>query len=277
MKIGIYSLSLHDKRPEEIVEIAQKYHCDGIEWWCREKGHIDIENLDSSVKEILKVMKGSGLETPGIAPYFKFNETRKDVKTIFNVAGTLGAKIIRCHSYSFINELPVTELMKRQRVWLEDVIVPVAGEFGIKLVIEQHHLQICCTPNACRQLVEGLPVDRVGIIYDPGNSLFDGYTTSEYALDIIGEYLAHVHVKSCKPAAEGGNIPKGRRYPMEWGKLEDGDLDWENIIMLLQQRGYAGYLSLEALDKRESEQKVKEDIPYLRKILKKASTGGIND
>lgn len=276
MKISVYSISLHDKTPKQIVEIARKYSCDGIEWWCRENGHVNLENLDFSVKEILKIMKESGLEVAGLAPYFKFSETRERVRVIFNIARELGARIIRCHSYSFTGETSYFKLMGKQRNWLENVIIPVAEEFDVKLVIEQHHHQICCTPNACRQLMDGLPVNRVGIIYDPGNSLIEGYTTPEHALNIIGEYLAHVHVKSCKQVVEGGNIPEGRRYPIEWGKLEDGDLDWENIIRLLHKIGYAGYLSLEALDKRESEQKIKEDIPYLQKILEKVSTGGSN-
>ena len=87
----------------------------------------------------------------------------------------------------------------------------------------------------------------------------------------MGRYINHVHVKSARYVSEGGSIPDGRRYPMEFGMLEKGDLNWEEIIKQLNNIGYKGFLSLEALDKRDSETKLKEDIPFLRKILIKHS------
>jgi len=269
MKVSIYSLSASDKTPEQVVELAQKYGCEGIEWWCREKGHIDTGNLESSAKRIVQVMRDSGLEVAGLAPYFKFSETEEEIKETFGVARIIGAKNIRCHSYSFTGETPVADLMRKQRFWLAETVLPVAERFGVRVVIEQHHYQICCTPNACRQLVEGLPVEMVGVIWDPGNSLFEGYSRPEYALSVLGKYLAHVHIKSAKPVSEGEGIPTGRKYPMLWGKLADGDLDWDGIITALYKVGYQGFLSLEDLDQRPSETKIIEDIPYLRNIIRK--------
>ncbi len=276
MNIGVYSLSLSDKTPQEIINLAKKYKIEGIEWWCKEKGHVDSRNLETSAKEVAKIMRNSNIQSLGIAPYFKGSETHEEIKVIFNAASILGAKLIRCHSYNFTGDIPVCELRKKQRLWLEDIVIPSAKQFDVKLVIEQHHYSICCTPDACRNLIEGLPSTHIGIIFDPGNSLIEGYTRPEYAIDVLGEYLAHVHVKSCKPVIEGGHIPQGRKYSLQWGKLEDGDLDWEEIIKLLHTVGYDGYLSLEALDQRESEQKIKEDVPYLQNIIRRLSAGGLN-
>lgn len=76
-----------------------------------------------------------------------------------------------------------------------------------------------------------------------------------------------VHVKACRPAVEG-YIQRGRKYPVQWGKLADGDLDWEQIVAALKKANYRGYLSLEALDSRESEQKLKDDIHFLRNVFR---------
>lgn len=267
MKTSVYSLSLPDKNPAQIIELATKYGCDGIEWWCREKGHINTEKLETSAREVARLMTGSRLKSAALAPYFQFRETKDEVKALFGAAVILGAKNIRCHSYLFTGETPYAELLKKQRGWLESTVIPVAEEYNLRLLIEQHFNMICCTPNACLDLVEGFPANRVGIIFDPGNSQVEGYTRPEYALSIFGDYLGHVHVKSCKSTTGGEQPPAGRKFPIEWVKLIDGDLDWKLIIQALHKYGYRNFLSLEALDRRDSEQKLKDDIPYLKHLI----------
>jgi len=272
MKVGVYSLSLSDKKPAEVVESARTHGCAGVEWWCREGGHVDRANLAASARTVAALMKESGLETAGLAPYFNTPEARKpgEVEAVFAAARTLGARNVRCHSFGYPDpdKTPYAELMKRQRGWLEDVVVPAAERAGVRLNIEQHHYNICCTPNACRQLVEGLPVKRVGVIYDPGNSLWEGFTDAPYAVDVLGPYLAHVHCKASAPVFAGGGVPRGRRFAHVWGAMKDGELDWEGIVRALAAAGYDGYLSIEALDQRPSDRKMAEDAPFLLELLK---------
>ena len=267
MKISLYSLSISDKNPEEVVRLAREYGCDGIEWWCKEGGHLDAGDLAVSSGKIAALMKNSGLKCCGLAPYFNFSETAGKLRPVFEAAKTIGAAVVRSHSYLFTGEISVSELLAKQRRWLEETVNPLLEEFSLKMVIEQHHYQICCTPNACRQLVEGLPEERFGVIFDPGNSLCEGYTRPEYALSVLGRYLGHVHVKSCRPLEQGATIPFGRRYPVEWGSLAEGDLDWKAIIEQLNKCGYQGFLSLEALDTRPSEHKLREDISFLKGLI----------
>lgn len=269
MKTSIYSLSCADKNPAQVIKLAEKYNCEGIEWWCREKGHVDMNAIPQSAEEVAKMMKDSRLETAGIAPYFKYNETKEEIAKIFGVARILNTRKVRCHSYPFPGDgVSVSELMERQMGWLEKEVLPMTEKFDVQLNIEQHHNMICCTPNACLQMVGNFPPERIGIIYDPGNSLFEGFTKTAYALSVMGKYINHVHVKSARYVTEGGSVPSGRKHPMEFGTLEKGDLNWEDIIKQLCGIGYKGYLSLEALDERESETKLREDIPFLQNILK---------
>ncbi len=97
----------------------------------------------------------------------------------------------------------------------------------------------------------------------------EGYTSADYALSVFGKYLSHVHVKNARPVGEGGRVPPGRRFMMKWGTLSKGDLDWEYIIKKLRNLDFGGFLSLEALDGRDSEAKLSEDIVHLQSLLKK--------
>ncbi len=158
--------------------------------------------------------------------------------------------------------------MKKQRKWLEEIVLPEAEKADVRVNIEQHHIQIGCTPNACRQIVDGLPEKHFGIIYDPGNSGVEGFTRPEYSISVFGKYLAHVHIKNCKQSHTTEGAVSGRKYKMEFGPIADGDLDWKGIIIALKKSGFDGFISLEALDKRPSEKKFEEDIVYLQNVLK---------
>ncbi len=267
MKISVYSLSASDKKVSEVIDLALKYGCDGIEWWCRENAHIDLNDLKNSANEVIKLMDASGLVCAGIAPYFKYNESADYIAKIFEAANILKTRNVRCHSYIFDGSIPVDELMQKQRKWLEEVVMPEAERFNVRLNIEQHHIHICCTPNACRQLVDGLPEKHFGIIFDPGNSAVEGFTRPEYSISVFGKYLAHVHVKNCKQSQSSEGAVSGRRYKMDFGSLAEGDLDWIGIMKMLKKANYEGFLSLEALDKRPSETKFEQDIVFLKNAL----------
>jgi len=268
MKISVYSLSASDKKVQEVIELAKQYQCDGIEWWCRENAHIDLTDLKNSAINVSKMMDGSGLECAGLAPYFKFNEPADYLSKIFEAACILKTRNVRCHSYIFDGNVPVEELMKTQRSWLEKVVMPEAERFDIRFNIEQHHYNICCTPNACRQLVDGLPERHFGIIFDPGNSAAEGFTRPEYSISVFGRYLAHVHAKNCKQTEIREGAISGRKYKMEFGSLEEGDIDWVAIIKGLHKADFQGFVSLEALDNRPSELKFQQDIVFLHNALK---------
>ena len=268
MKSSVYSLSVFDKKPDEVVYLAKKYQCDGIEWWCTENGHINLSNLISSAKEVSKITSESGLLCAGIAPYFTYNETKEYLAKIFEVAQILHTRNVRCHSYIFDGSVSVEDLITKQRKWLEEIVLPQAEKADVRINIEQHHNMICCTPNACRCLIDGLPERHIGIIFDPGNSAVEGFTRPEYSISVFGKYLAHVHVKNCRQTSQTQDATSGRKYAFEFGALSEGDLDWKDIVAALQKSGFDGFLSLEALDKRSSETKMAEDIVYLQTLLK---------
>ncbi len=271
MKVAVYSLSLRDCSPLDVVSLARQYACDGIEWWCKEGGHADRADIAGSARQLAALMETSGLATAGLAPYFAYTEDEDSLAPIFEAAVILGTREVRCHSHPYDGTVPAQTLRERQRRWLEETVVPVAQRFDVRLNIEQHHGMICATPDACRLLVDGLPPRHIGVIYDPGNSLHEGYTLPAYALDVIGPYLSHVHVKSASYGT--GRPPAGRRTPLAYGALADGDLDWQAIVSLLATRGYDGFLSLEALDSRPSAHKMADDIPFLQSLVRAAEAG----
>lgn len=84
------------------------------------------------------------------------------------------------------------------------------------------------------EFLDALGDDALGILWDPGNTVFSGWDPSPYPEDYaIGrDRIRHVHVKD--PDGQAGYV-----------RLGDGDLPWPEILATLAHDGYAGWLSLE--------------------------------
>src|SRR5699024_2257855 len=79
-----------------------------------------------------------------------------------------------------------------------------------------------------------IPDDSIGIVWDPGNSMYSGATTTPFPHDYeLGkERIQHIHIKD--PAGQSVYV-----------RLGHGDVPWIEIIKQLDKDSYEGYLSLE--------------------------------
>jgi sugar phosphate isomerase/epimerase len=93
------------------------------------------------------------------------------------------------------------------------------------------------TPSAAfaRQLLDVLARPDVGVVWDPGNTVFSGFDAGAELgglPDLRAADLVHVHVKD--PFGTTGYVELGH-----------GSLPWPAILAALSTRGYRGHLSLE--------------------------------
>lgn len=83
------------------------------------------------------------------------------------------------------------------------------------------------------QFIEILADNRVGVLWDPGNSVFSGFHMHPFLeYELYKDLIKHIHVKD----------PIGQ---IEYTRLGDGDLNWRSIIRKLRADRYGGYLSIE--------------------------------
>jgi len=52
------------------------------------------------------------------------------------------------------------------------------------------------SPALAERLVSHFDPRHVGVILDAGNMVYEGFETYSLAVDLLGPYLAHVHVKN---------------------------------------------------------------------------------
>jgi sugar phosphate isomerase/epimerase len=86
------------------------------------------------------------------------------------------------------------------------------------------------------RLIEALPAGTIGVDFDPGNLIINGFSASE-ALQALGPHVLHVHAKD---GVRDLAIGRGLEVP-----LGRGSADFPTLLGMLEERGYRGYFTLE--------------------------------
>ncbi|OPF76706.1 hypothetical protein VT50_0222945 [Streptomyces antioxidans] len=105
---------------------------------------------------------------------------------------------------------------------------------GVDLLVETGTRTNTPTIDHTLQFLETLGDPRVGILWDPGNSVFSGWAKAPYPAEYAAgrPFIRHIHVKD----------PRGQQ---EYVRLGDGDVPWPDILGQLRADGYRGWVSLE--------------------------------
>ncbi|MEV4380651.1 sugar phosphate isomerase/epimerase family protein [Streptosporangium sp. NPDC049644] len=105
---------------------------------------------------------------------------------------------------------------------------------GVRLLVETGTRTNTPTMALTLAFLEALGRPEIGVLWDPGNSVFSGWHANPFPEEYtIGrEVIGHIHVKD--PAGTSGYV-----------RLGDGDLPWGRIIERLGADDYTGWLSLE--------------------------------
>jgi sugar phosphate isomerase/epimerase len=117
---------------------------------------------------------------------------------------------------------------------------------GVQVLVELHHRTITSSASAAYRLIEGLDPARIGVIHDIGNLIYEGHEDFAAAVQILGEYLAHVHVKNVAWRPTGETGPDGKAlWAADWATLREGQGDVDALFRALAAAGYDGWVTLE--------------------------------
>ena len=169
-----------------------------------------------------------------------------------------------------------------------DLWTPILDEFvknGIKFALEVHPGEIAFDYYSTKRLLEKF-ADRpeFGLNFDPSHLIWQGITPHIFLQD-FADKVYHVHMKDAAVTLDGrsgllgshidfGDLRRGWNFR----SLGHGDVDFENIIRVLNAIGYEGPLSVEWEDSgMEREYGAKEAAEFVRKIDFRASDFKFDD
>lgn len=153
-------------------------------------------------------------------------------------------------------------------------ILDVFKENGIKFALEVHPGEIAFDYYSTKRVLEKFK-DRkeFGINFDPSHLLWQGITPHVFLKDFI-KRVYHVHMKDAAVTLDGrtgllcshidfGDLRRGWNFR----SLGHGDVDFEEIIRVLNAYDYQGPLSVEWEDSgMEREYGAKEAAEFVRKV-----------
>jgi len=283
MKFSVFTVMLPEWDPETAVEKLKNAGYDGVEWrvtnvpeekkgqqpsfWGNNLCTIELDEVVDRAEEIRDLTASAGLEIPSLAGYGTVDDF-ETTQTLLDAARIMGAPLVRVGVGGYDPEVGFDALFKKARRDFEKT-AEMASRAGVKACLETHMGQIAPSASAARRVLDGLDPGAVGVIYDPGNMVTEGHERTRMGLEILGPYLAHAHAKN--GAWVKNENPEPGEHPWSPGHhaaLDDGIVDWRQVLADLQAVGYDGYVSFEDFSsERSTEEKVKFNVEYLRSLL----------
>ena len=257
LKLSVYTLSLPTLAPPEAAELVSSLGFTGIEWRYSEttaarsgespsftgNNLCTIDPGSYTAQTVAKLCATNGLVPVGLAPYLDVGDI-DGFRRVATYAREIGARNIRLRAPS-IDGRGFPELFSEGRAFFE-AVEEVARETGVRGLLEMHQRTLCASASMAERMVRGLDPAQVGVIYDVGNLVLEGYEDPRMGLSLLGPYLAHVHLKNAG-WGRGQSASGGHRWVSFWSPLDEGMLDIASFLALLDDSGYAGWVSLEDL------------------------------
>lgn len=259
IKLSVFTVATPELEPEELAAAAKRAGLAAIEWryketpteaanekisfWGNNRCTISPAGGIAELDRFKQAAERHGLTNLSVTPYLRAGDLEETEK-VLQAARYMGASYVRLGVPGYDRSRPFGELFELGRAYLQDA-EKLCRKYGVKGLIEIHHVTIAASASGARRLVEGLDPNAIGVLFDPGNTVHEGFENYRMALELLGPYLAHVHVKNAgwtiiETAGDGT-----KNWHCDWAGLKDGMVPWRQVISDLIAVGYDGYLGVE--------------------------------
>jgi sugar phosphate isomerase/epimerase len=279
MKYAIFTVSTPHFSPEEAVRRIHAEGYDGIEWrvqdddptvdpptfWRGNRATLPLTEFETDAPAWKRLTEASGLAVPAIATYVACDDTAAAQRAMRG-ASLLGAPALRIQVPRYDGSTPYTRLWEAAREHY-GTIADLAARHGVKALVELHHRTIVPSGSAARRFLDGLDPANVGAIYDAGNMVIEGWEHPRTALEALGPYLAHVHLKNAR-WIPGETLADGTiRWESAFCPIPEGVADMRSVMRSLRQVGYNGWITFEDFStERTIEENLARNLAYIRSI-----------
>ena len=279
MQYAVFTVSTPAWPPEEAARRIRSAGYDGIEWriqddhpsieppsfWRGNRATLPLANFAEQAPAWRRIAEDAGLTTPAVATYVRCDDLDA-VERATRGTAALGAPMLRIQVPTYDGLEPFAPLWDAARARYADV-AELAARHGVRALVELHHRSIVPSASAARRFLDGLDPAHVGAIYDAGNMVIEGWEHPRMALEVLGPYLAHVHLKNARwsPAEtlQDGTIC----WEATFCPFEAGVADLRAVMRALGDVGYDGWITFEDFStKRTVEENLTHNLAYVKSI-----------
>jgi sugar phosphate isomerase/epimerase len=262
MKVSLFSQSLFALPLTEAIETTARIGFPAIELACA-KPHFDMALEDP--KRVAEHIQEAGLQVSALSLFNSFTDGERlddqveEAETYIRLAPLFQTEVLKMTPGSPGSAEATEEHWRFLGIALERLL-PVAEKVGVCLAFETHMRQLTDTLAGAKRLLEMAKTDLVGLTVDFSNLMFAGENMREVVSTLQG-HIYNTHLKN-------GTV--GENGSWRFNSLDDGLTDYLEVLSLLRDTDYTGYLTIECLspDAREQPAETAErDLDILRHYL----------
>ncbi|MFQ7501668.1 MAG: sugar phosphate isomerase/epimerase family protein, partial [Blautia coccoides] len=111
--------------------------------------------------------------------------------------------------------------------------------------------------------------DYIGVIFDPGNLVYEGYENYRKSFEMLGDFIAHIHIKNGRLEPSGTDENGIQQWKRTWTPLKEGSADLKKLFSVMKDMDYKGNVSVEDFSNQENTyDKLRHNLEYLRWLMK---------
>ena len=281
--ISVFTVMLPELTPEEAAPALQRHGYAGVEWrvvddpraaaaagrpdfWGANQCTLPLS--EEGARRAKAVADSAGLAIPGLGTYINVGDLELTERAM-RFAQTCGARNIRVNPGRWPDPdgLSYADSFARASRFLEGCQA-LARQFNVRAVVEMHHRTITCSAALAHRLVSPFDPDFIGVLHDAGNCVHEGYENYDLGLQLLGPFLAHVHIKNGRhfPPEDGAGL-----WRTGWSPLEDGAVNWDELFSALKKAEYRGWLGIEDFSAaRPVDQALPHNLNFLNAAIARA-------
>jgi sugar phosphate isomerase/epimerase len=138
------------------------------------------------------------------------------------------------------------------------------GASDLRLLIEPCENSVTPSAELALRVLRESGIAATGVVFDPANMLVEGHLRAEFAVDLLGDWLCHVHVKNLLITRDGD------MWRATAATLDGGHLDWSVMLACLRRADYGGWISIDHLSAGPTGDRLQVDVTTLRRLLRAA-------
>jgi sugar phosphate isomerase/epimerase len=260
--VGLFSSCLPGWDATHVIEVASSLRFGVIEWGLGAQHAVEL-GCDAAALRQRCAAAGVGISGVSVQDEAVTLAAPRRARPYLELASALGARFIRLFAPPYQGgSLDVEQRTARDGL---DAIVEEAAPEGMAVLIETSPATLAPSPGLAAALVDHQPPERAGILFDPGNTVIEGYVHPALAVARMGPHLHHVHVKNIAWRNGSGG------WTWHHASLTSGMLAWPDILAALAAAGYRGGYSIDHLSGEPTRDGLRSETEALRALLRDAS------
>lgn len=249
-ELGLFAPSVSQLTRPETIHLLSKSGYKWVEWrvqtlqaiesspWGRAFNTLALDTLLDEAHEVADCLVNSGVCVSGLQV-----DAPEDFPNLMQIVRE-AAQLMNCSRVGISSPAfdPCIGYRSQRRAFqsvLQKWIEAFSGS-GMRLCLETHFGTITPSTALVMNVLEEFPAEQVGVMWDPANTIYEGSEIPSMALDLLGPYLAEVHLKngSWKREEDG-------KWNFDFCDLSQGQVQWPKVLRMLSDLPYGGPLIVE--------------------------------